>query len=254
MRAFRNKTIDVAALTLDEVLVLAAEGMELNVFLVMDVSNGADAIVAQEKYESVSQLSGAKVGYENTAVGAYVLSRALKLNGLTKNDIVLVPMNVNETESALRAKTVDAVVTFEPAKSRLLESGFREIFSSKELKNEIVDVLVTRKVFYTDNEVMLKNLVDGWFETLEYYRNNIDEAQSFMNKRLRLPSDVLSKAFDGIVFPTVNENQNLLGSEGYDGSLALVLKNLREDMEGSGLIKDSRDSRNIQLNSKLINR
>ncbi|MBF0266109.1 MAG: hypothetical protein HQL46_12645, partial [Gammaproteobacteria bacterium] len=42
MHAFRSKNIEVAALTLDEAMSLADTGLDIKVFLVMDISHGAD--------------------------------------------------------------------------------------------------------------------------------------------------------------------------------------------------------------------
>ena len=69
MRAFRNGAIDIAALTLDEALVLAAEGLEVCVFLVVDVSDGGDALLARPSIESVAALAGHRIGVEASAVG-----------------------------------------------------------------------------------------------------------------------------------------------------------------------------------------
>ena len=46
LRKFRNGVIQVAALTLDEALLLKQDGFDITIILVMDISAGADAIVA----------------------------------------------------------------------------------------------------------------------------------------------------------------------------------------------------------------
>lgn len=77
MHAFQKRKIDIAALTLDEALLLEAEGIPLKVLLAMDYSNGADAIVASPNIHSMHDLKGKKIGVENTALGAFMLNRAL---------------------------------------------------------------------------------------------------------------------------------------------------------------------------------
>ena len=47
IRAFRNGTIDAAALTLDEVLLLAQHGQNPRIVLVMDFSQGGDTLIVQ---------------------------------------------------------------------------------------------------------------------------------------------------------------------------------------------------------------
>ncbi len=59
LHELRNGTIDGAALTLDEALSAVAEGLPLVVVLVMDISAGADALVARPGLE---RLAGGATG------------------------------------------------------------------------------------------------------------------------------------------------------------------------------------------------
>ena len=147
LRAFRNQSVDFAALTLDEALMLRQSGIAIKIFLITDISNGADAIIAKPDIASVQGLSGKKVGVENSALGAYVLGRALQQHGLSDRDIRQVSITVDETVEAFTKNRVDAVVTFEPFKSQLLRGEARQIFDSREIPDEIIDVLVVREDF-----------------------------------------------------------------------------------------------------------
>lgn len=236
MQSFRNKVLDVAALTMDEVLVLVDEGFQPVVILVLDSSNGADAIVSKDIYRSVAGLKGKKIGYESGALGAFVLSRALSKSSMTHKDIVLVTMNVNETEYALTSGSVDAVVTFEPVRSRLLEAGYKDVFNSKEIPNEIVDVLIVRKELLNNKRSELKKLVKGWFRSLDYYNANRLESYDVMNSRLQLSKQGLKAAFDGIVFPDKRKNIIMLSSKKETGSLLKVTEQLVQEMTGKKLL------------------
>jgi NitT/TauT family transport system substrate-binding protein len=56
MNAFKYGQLDVAALTLDEVLLLAEDVSDLIVFLVMDISNGADKLIAKFYIKTLADL------------------------------------------------------------------------------------------------------------------------------------------------------------------------------------------------------
>ena len=47
LRAYRNQAIDGMSITLDELFVLAADGLQPKVILVQDVSHGADGVVGR---------------------------------------------------------------------------------------------------------------------------------------------------------------------------------------------------------------
>jgi NitT/TauT family transport system substrate-binding protein len=70
IRAFRNGTIDGAAVTLDETLLIIEAGIDAKVILVFDVSAGGDVIVGKPEIRSMAEARGKRVGFENTALGS----------------------------------------------------------------------------------------------------------------------------------------------------------------------------------------
>ena len=87
IRAFRNRSIEAASLTLDEVLLLRQDNIPVTVVLVHDISAGGDVIMATPEIKKVTQLRGKKVAVESNALGAFVITRALQINGLNSSDI-----------------------------------------------------------------------------------------------------------------------------------------------------------------------
>ena len=77
IKGFRNGAIQFAALTLDEVLILAENGLNPKVILIMDISDGGDVVLANPRFSSMQQLKGKRIAVESSALGAYVLTRAL---------------------------------------------------------------------------------------------------------------------------------------------------------------------------------
>jgi len=252
IQAFRNKAIDLAALTLDEVLLLVNDGFNPAIILVMDFSDGADAIIAKKKYKTFNELKGKKIGYENSALGAYFLSRALDVHAMHADEVILVPMNVNETENSLRQGYVDAVVTFEPSRTRLIESGYSELFNSKKLKNEIVDVMIVRKEVLNQKRKEIQKLIGDWFITLEYFYENKPESMKIMNERLRLSDSGLLTAFNTIRIPLKGENIQMLGDRYNKGALTQVLEKLHKEMVDAKLLKSTIEVEGLSDSSIIL--
>lgn len=210
LKAFRNRAIDVAALTLDEALLLIQDGIDARIVLVTDVSNGADVIIARPPIRDVRNLKGKRVGVESLALGAYVLSRALDKAGIAPRDVTIVPVPVQEHVQTYAAGTIDAVVTFEPAKTKLLAMGGRAIFDSSRIPNEIIDVVVVRADLLQSRSKQITELKEGWFKALDYMRNNPADASQRMGKREGISSAEFSEALKGMTIPDRNENRRLL--------------------------------------------
>ncbi|MBL4847373.1 MAG: ABC transporter substrate-binding protein [Planctomycetes bacterium] len=210
LRLFRNGSVDVAALTLDEALTLVEDGVDLRVFLVTDTSHGADAILARAPLRTVAALSGRRVGVEPGAVGAYVLLRACELSGVEPALVEIVPLEIHEQEQAFLAGRVDALVTFEPVRSRLLAHGAREVFNSKQIPGEIVDVLVVRRETLSKRGPALRLVARGWFAALRYLAAEPEAAAARMAPRQGLPPGEVLESLSGLEVPTLAENVELL--------------------------------------------
>jgi len=239
LRAYRNGAIQAAALTMDEVLILAESGLDPRVVLLLDVSQGGDVILGRGDVQRVADLKGRKVGVENTALGAYVLSRALAMNGMQVSDVTLVPLEVNEHEAAFKAGKIDAVVTFDPVRTRLLDVDAQLLFSSEDIPGEIFDVLVVDGKYLTENREVVASLVQRWFQTLEYQRQNPQRAAEVIARRQQLkPEDYLA-SMDGLKM--VNRAENIEALGGQLPPITEVMERLKNSMLQNKLLQKDVD-------------
>jgi len=236
-RALANGTIDVAALTLDEALRAAVEIPGLRVFLVADVSAGGDAIIARPGVEDLADLAGRRVGVEDTALGAYFLALALERAGLEPGEVEPVPLRINEHEAAFREGTIDAAVTFEPVRSRLMKAGGRVLFDSRQTPDRIVDVLVTTESVLAERETAITGLVTAWFRARADLLDPEDKAaRDFVARREGLDPAELTAALTGLDFPDRAANRRLLA--GPDPALAASCRHMADFLAARDLLPE----------------
>lgn len=229
LRAFRNDTIDVAALTLDEALLLKQRGMAIKIIMVADISNGADAILTRPQFNNLRDLAGKNIGVEDSALGAYVLARATQIHHIEADSFQQINITADEAVSTYKSGKVDAVVAFEPFRSQLIALGAREIFTSKEIPNEIIDVLVVRQEFARNNPVVIKKLIEGWQKAVDVLNNDQETAYKIIGARQNLSLDQVRESYEGLKIPTIKENYALLGK---NGGIAQSSKKLIPFLEG----------------------
>ena len=234
LRAFRNGNVEVAALTLDEVLLLRDDGHDARVILIMDYSEGADAIVARPEIETLADLKGKRIGVESTAATAYLLARALEFGGLTTDDVDIVRLAAANQEAAYRENRVDALATFEPLRTRLNRLGAHDLFDSTRIPGEIVDVLVTRGDIIDDTPERLEVLLESWFEAIGYANSHPGETAALLAPRASLSENEFREAVAGMRFPSLNENCRLLGDNA--ASMQGVTLRLQTLMVDKGLL------------------
>ena len=115
MAALAQGRVEAAALTLDEVLRLRDDGLDLAVVLIFNISAGADALIARPSLRTLADLRGARVGFEHGAVGELVILEALRQAGLTLEEIVAVNLPADQYVEAYDAGRVDALAAYEPS-------------------------------------------------------------------------------------------------------------------------------------------
>ncbi|NOQ36903.1 MAG: nitrate ABC transporter [Methylococcaceae bacterium] len=204
--AFSHRLLDVAALTLDEVLTLAQYQSDIRVILVMDVSHGGDVLLAKADITNMAAIKGKRIGVERGAVGAILLDGALTAANLTATDIDIIHLSIDEQYEAYFNNEIDAVVTFEPVKTQLLQLGAKPLFDSSQIPNRIIDVLVTRQEVIEQRSDDLTQLLATYFKALHYLNTHKEEAAIKIAPRLMVsPSEVFSQ-FNGLILPDLSDN------------------------------------------------
>jgi NitT/TauT family transport system substrate-binding protein len=209
-RAFRNQAIDGMVISLDELFVLAADGLQPKIVVVADVSNGADVVVGRSGMRAMQDLRGKRVAVESGALGAFVLSRALALNRMQASDVSIVHLESNEHPAAFEQGQVDGAVTFDPYRTQLLAAGAHTLFDSSQIPGEIVDLLAVRASALEKNPRAVQTLLTGWFKALDYLEREPTDAAARMAVREQITGEQFQQALKGLHIPSRADNLKML--------------------------------------------
>ena len=113
LRNFRNGLLDAAALTLDETLRLADDGVDVHIVAVLGVSAGADVVLAGASVAGPRDLRGKTLAVEGTTVGALMLQRLLQAGGLRQDEVTVRNLEASQHLAELKSGRVDAAVSYE---------------------------------------------------------------------------------------------------------------------------------------------
>jgi len=212
LHAFRSDRLEVAAITLDEALRLANEGTPFKAVLLIDISNGADALLGGPGLSRLAELNGKRIGVEDGATGAILLHHALNKAGLKPDQLRIVPLKFDRHQQALQEGQVDALVTFDPVRSQLLASGAHLLFDSSEAASSIVDLLIVRPEVLKSAEqrAALTVLIRGYFSMLAQLHGGNANLIAQAATNLELTPDQLQQAMHLIEQPDRARNCALL--------------------------------------------
>lgn len=236
IRALKNGMLDGALLTLDEAIRQKAQtGMDLCVAMVLDYSDGADALVAKPEAFSERGRRKLRIGYEATALGGYMLSRLLQYMDWRLDDIEPVNVEPDEQVAAFRDGRVDAVIAFEPYLGALQALGGKVFFSSRDIPDEIIDLLVVKRAVWQQRQADFDRLATVlWPAGLERLRRGAPGDLARIAADTGLDRAALARALRGIHLVGAAENRRILARE-LGEAIAMMTANLIE----AGLIDRS---------------
>jgi NitT/TauT family transport system substrate-binding protein len=138
---------------------------------------------------------------------------------------------------------VDAVVTFEPVRTKLLTKGANQVFDSRRIPKEIVDILIVRNNFLEAHPQSVQKLLKGWFAALDRLSMAPDEAYRIIARRLAITQQETRDSYAGLSLPDLVENKTMLF--GSPPPLLATAKRLADRMTEAKILQQSGDLRKL---------
>jgi NitT/TauT family transport system substrate-binding protein len=233
-RHFREGNLDAAALPLDFAPYWGASIPSLDVVFVLDVSQGADDLVAAPATGDLPALLHRRVGLEASPLAAHLLLRALKAGGLGVRDVETVSLDTEDQAEAFRSGKVDAVVTREPDRSRLLADGATSLFDSSRIPGQVVDVLFVRPGAVTERADVLHKLVEAWLTAYARLEQDRSATLAQLASELSLEVGSVEQALRGVRLGDLAINRQMLS--GPSPALGSTLVDIQTMAIGAGLL------------------
>lgn len=237
---------DAAITTLDTVVMMKDNedaSNPLQAVHTIDISNGADGIVAGSGMKSVADLKGKKVAVTVGAVNQFLLNHALQQAGLKESDVTAVNMNPDTAGSTFLAGNVDAAVTWEPFLSEAKAKGGNLIYSTKDAPNLIVDVLAVSKEYASKHPEDLKKMVQAIDMGLDYFQKNEKEGSEIVAKVMGTKPEEVKGLTDGIQLFTQKDAKIMFTSD--LSKTQDTVKQLSDFYLGQKLIKKAVDPKSV---------
>jgi NitT/TauT family transport system substrate-binding protein len=200
--AIASGAVDGGMVTYDQVVGQVATGRNMKVVMPIDYSNGGDAIVADASISKVTDFKGKKVGYNPLSPSDFLLSYALKINGISEKDIEPVSMTPEAVPAAMASGRLPVGVTYEPSLSQILSQGggkkFKVVFSSKDAPGLIADVLVFDEKVIKAKPAEITGIMRAYLDGLAYMKAKPDEAHKIIGKFMGVSAAEVKAQLNGV--------------------------------------------------------
>lgn len=224
IQAIQTEKLDVAFLSLDEVLTLVSLGVDLKIISVIDNATGGDALLAKAGITSLQALNGLRIGYEKKTAGSLLLNDIFTLTNLNMQTRQLHEVAQNEAKDAYLKDRVDALIVREPVKQELLALGAIELFNSTALSTPITHVMIARSDILEQKEKQISYFIKQYYRAQQFFIENNEQALTLMAARLQLHPQLLQQSFIGANF--INAKQALMSLSGSPSNVELQAQHL----------------------------
>ncbi|MDZ7870609.1 MAG: ABC transporter substrate-binding protein [Rheinheimera sp.] len=249
LNGLRKGTINMAAVTLDEAVRISASGLPIEVIWLFNISDGADQLLARKGITQIAELTGKRIGIESNALGAYLWQRFLTLNHLNAADYELVGLDLAAHAQAMASGEVDAVMSFEPEKSKLLRLDAKALFTSKEVPGEVLDVLIVRKTGDdAPTTTQIEQFIRQYHRHFQQMQQNWHDWYPQLNKRLKLSEPELAQTYRELQIPTVTMQLQILSNK---ANMQRIMREYQQVLLDIGMISQPCDCSNL-INTRYL--
>lgn len=200
-------------------------------------------VKSKENITSVAQLKGKKIAVPFGTTSHYALLNALKLSGLSTNDVSILDMDGQSIVSAWSRGDIDAAYIWSPALDKCVAADGKIILNDGDLEKKgvtIPEIAVARTDFAKKYPTLVSQYVKALTKVYDLVKNNQTQAtQDVAAWEGVTTENAKGQITDNIwVSPMQQTTSDYLGTNG-KGKLAQNLKTIADFHQAQGDIKKS---------------
>ena len=206
--------------------------------LLLDDSEGADAMLGGASITTLADLRGKSVAYEYGTTSDLLFHFALSQAKIPASAVKSQNIPAADAATALVAGRVDAAVTYEPYISSVAGKGkgIHVIYSSKAAPGLIGDFLVANNKLIASSPATIRALTRAWNDATNYLASNPTDGIAIMAKSVGSTPAGLKTTLSGVVIYTIAQNKSLA-----KGLIQSRYRMVNQVLRSSGVVKATLD-------------
>ncbi|MGD1851645.1 MAG: ABC transporter substrate-binding protein [Cyanophyceae cyanobacterium] len=251
---FRSGKYDGIVVALGSVLSILTTTPDVQIILVINISQGRDAILARNNIQEVEDLKGKVLGTRLGDFGELLVQEMLKKHNVPLDSVKIVNINAEDLVEKLNTGVIDAGQTWHPYTVQASNYGYHVLFDSTETPGLITEVLVVRRSVIRDRPEELKALLKGWLKSREYWLENPGEVRNMIFNSLGIDEEDLfdqEVTFEGIELPSLERNLEIMSPGNTTDSLHFTTQLYTDFFAINGTINAPPDLETL-INPRLL--
>jgi NitT/TauT family transport system substrate-binding protein len=203
----------------------------VTVIATIDISIGADGVVAGPGIETVADLVGKSFAGEINHPGTMMTQLALSELGYSLDDLDLRLINTDDSIAVFEDDSIAAVATWEPMLSQIVNNtsrtGSKVLLSSADFEGLITDIILVRSDDLAADPEKYASFLRGVFRAIDVYMADPAAFIALSAPEFGVTDAEMQEALAGVRYTTYEETLAYMPPTG-DGTLREVFDSLNE--------------------------
>jgi NitT/TauT family transport system substrate-binding protein len=205
--------------TVDTLVLARAGDLPIKVVAYSNMSYGLDKMVVTEGINSVKDFKGKRYGSDYGFLNHMWMLMTLRREGMSYNDATQVSMLPQESAAAFASGGLDIDVNYDP-----FVAQSQKLAGSKVLKTSLTDRTWERGLisdgigcnekWLNEKPAVAKELLRGWFEAVNWWKENPEEGNAIIAKGLGWPVSDVKLNQNGAIQLNLSQNLGAFGVGG----------------------------------------
>jgi NitT/TauT family transport system substrate-binding protein len=196
----------------------------------IDVSVGADGVVAGPEIETVEDLVGKVFAGEINHPGTVMTQHALTQLGHSMDDLELRLIATDDSIAVFEDPEVAAVATWEPMMSNIVDNTSREgskiLLSSADFNGLITDVIIVHDDDLAANPEKYKKFLRGIYRAVDLYKTDPDAFLAAAAPAFDVTPEEMAADLGGVQYTSYEDSVDFLGTADGPGKLGQIFSDL----------------------------
>jgi NitT/TauT family transport system substrate-binding protein len=192
----------------------------------IDISVGADGVVAAGDIKTVEDLIGKTMAGEINHPGTTLIQHALAEKGKSIKDVNIQLINTDDSAAVFEDPDIAAVATWEPMMGSIVKNSRREgahlLLTSADYEGLITDVILVRTEDLKENPAKYAKFLRGIYKAIDMYNADPDKFIAISAPFFDTPDAEMKEALAGVKYTSFEESVDYLPSAAGDGKLREV--------------------------------
>lgn len=198
----------------------------------IDVSVGADGVVAGPEIKSVADLVGKTFAGEINHPGTMMTQHELTKIGKSMKDVNLKLIATDDAAAVFEDPSVAAVATWEPMMSDIVENTARKgshiLLSSKDAEGLITDIIIVRKADYEKRPQAYAAFLRGIYRAVDVYNKDPDRFLAAAAPAFDVTPDAMKADLGGVYYTSYEDALDYFGTAEQPGKLKGIFESLNK--------------------------